>query len=147
MKAAMTVGRNGPAKVSSHHLRQRPSVRRSMPSSADRRCTRSRRRPLLHRGGQRHHRGEIDLGAEKAQRWRRCPRAATVHRTAAAETLAGPVTQSGRNPARLAVEPRRMQCAAAFATADLPGGSCNVAIEVEQLLMEFGVVQQGLVQG
>ncbi len=38
---AMAVGRNGPAKVSSHHLRQRPSVRRSMPSSFDRRCTRS----------------------------------------------------------------------------------------------------------
>jgi hypothetical protein len=40
-----------------------------------------------------------------------------------------------------------MQHAGAFATAGIPGDGGKIPIEVEQLLMESGVVQQSLVQG
>jgi hypothetical protein len=39
-----------------------------------------------------------------------------------------------------------MKCAAAFGTAGISGSGGNLAIELKQLLMKSGVVQQGLIQ-
>ncbi len=102
--------------------------------------------PLLHRGDQRHRRAKPHLAAEKAQRRRRRPRAAAVRCTAETETQTVFVIQSSRSTTPLAGEPRRMQRATTLGTAGVPGSGSKIAVELKQLLVKSGVVQQGLIQ-
>jgi len=101
---------------------------------------------MQHGRDQRHDRGEVNLAPEKPQRWRRLPLAAPVHRTTEAEAPGIIPTQPGGAAARLAAKWRRMDCTAALATTGRLGDGRKIAVEDEQLLMESGVGQHGLVQ-
>ncbi len=102
---------------------------------------------LTHRRYQRHHRGEIDLTAQKAQRCRRGSLATTVHRAAEAEALAERLTQTAGTATWFALKPRRMEDATTCRAACRPGASRDIAIELEKLFMELGISQHCLIQG
>ena len=101
MNAARATCQNGVAvKRSRHHVRQRSTVRRSTPISFGQLPHARRRRAVPQDRDQHHDRGNVDLGAEEAQRRRRRPRPAAVDRAAEAEALvvlapeaAGPATR------------------------------------------------------
>ena len=57
------------------------------------------------------------------------------------------LAQPGGTAARLAVKWRRMEGAATVTATGGPGGGGKVAVEDQQLRMEPGVGQHGLVQG
>ena len=91
-------------------------------------------------------RGEIDLAAEKAQRWRRRPRPATVDRTAEAEASVVLGSEPAGPAPRLARIAGGMQRATAKPASP---GACHVgeiAIAGEQQLMECGVGQKVSIQ-
>src|SRR5208337_3175503 len=94
---------------------------------------------------QRHHGGEVDVTAQKAQRRRGGALAAAIDRAAEAEALGILWAQPTRAAARLAVTRRRMQRATAEPAPRCPGAGRKVTVEDEQLLMELGVSQHGLV--
>ena len=91
-------------------------------------------------------RGEIDLAAEKAQRWRRRPRPATVDRTAEAEASVVLGSEPAGPAPRLARIAGGMQRATAKPASP---GACHlgeIAIAGEQQLMECGVGQKVSIQ-
>ena len=85
------------------------------------------------------------MTAQKAQRRRGGALAAAIDRAAETEALGIFWAQPTRAAARLAVIRCRMQRATAEPAPCCPGGGRKVAIEGEQLLMERGVSQYGLV--
>jgi len=147
MKLALASCAKAPSlKVNRHQTRQRARVRRSIPPYDRQTRQPRRRRPVQHCRDQRYDRGEIDLAPEKAQRWWRRPLAAPVHRAAEAEAPGMILAQTGGTAARLAAKRRRMECTAASPATGRPGDGRKVAVEDEQLLMESGIGQHGLVQ-
>ena len=99
-----------------------------------------------HDRDQHHNRGEIDLAAEKAQRWRRRPRPAAVDGTAEAEApvVLGP-EPAGPAP-RLARITGGMQRATAKPASLGTRRVGEIGIAGEQQLMECGVGQQVSIQ-
>ena len=98
------------------------------------------------RRDQRHHGGEVDAcGPESAATagWSRLRQPSTAQQKL--KRSAYSLAQPSRAAARLAVKRRRMQRAAALASTGRPGEGRKVAVEDEQLLMELGVGQHGLV--
>jgi hypothetical protein len=141
--AAIATGAKGlSVKVERHQARQCPPIK----SRYDRQTRQAGRRDAeLHRRDQRYHGGEIDVPTQKAQRRRGSARAAAIHRATEAETLDVFLAEPGRTAARLAVIRTGMQRATAEPAPCRPGGGREVAVEGEQLLMELGVGQHGLV--
>ena len=148
MNAARAICQNGLAvKLSRHHTRQRATVRRSTPTASVSCRIRAPVVAVPHDRDQHHDRGEIDLAAEEAQRRRRRPRAAAVHRTAEAEALVMLLAQSAGPATRLAPVAGGMQHAAAQRASCASCRIGKIPIEGEQQVVEFGVGQQGSVQG
>ena len=95
---------------------------------------------------QHHDGGEIDLAAKEAQRWRRRPRPAAVHRTAEAEAPVVLGAEPAGPAARLARITGRMQRAAATHASPGTRRVGEIGIAGEQQLMECGVGQQVSIQ-
>jgi hypothetical protein len=106
-----------------------------------------RRRAVQQDRNQHHDRGDVDLGAEEAQRRRRRSRPAAIDGTAEAEALVVLAPKAAGPATRLAPIVSAMNNAAASLAPSTPCGVGEVAITGEQQLVECGVGQQVSVQG
>ena len=120
------------AAIDADHLGQLPHAQRRCAVPQDR--------------DQHHDRGNVDLGAEEAQRRRRRPRPAAIDRAAKAEAPVVLAPEAAGSATRLAPIVSRMNNAAASLAPGTQSGIGEVAITGEQQLVECGVGQQVSVQ-
>src|SRR5271167_2565885 len=120
------------AAIDADHLGQLPHAQRRCAVPQDR--------------DQYHDRGNVDLGAEEAQRRRRRPRPAAIDRAAEAEAPVVLTPEAAGPATRLAPIVSRMNNAVASLASGTPSGIGEVAITGEQQLVECSVGQQVSVQ-
>ena len=120
------------AAIDADHVGQLPHARRRCAVPQDR--------------DQHHDRGNVDLGAEEAQRRRRRPRPAAIDRAAEAEAPVVLTPEAAGPATRLAPIVSRMNNAVASLAPGTPSGVGEVAITGEQQLVKCGVGQHVSVQ-